>query len=208
MSLALKRRRNGPATREHILEAATQRFCEHSYEDTRLRDIAADVGVDVALVHRAFGSKEQLFNEAMKAAFRPHTLLDAIQTDTAAAVARRAFEPDPGRTAATDPLAMLVRSLSSPQALPLLREFTQADFVAPLAERFAVPGLQRAVLVTACLAGIKIFRDVLALEALADVHRPMVEPMIIAMITAIFDHAPPADMEKRSAPPVGTSDLY
>lgn len=193
MSRTFTRRRNGPATREHILEAAMQRFCERSYEDTRLRDIAADVGVDVALVHRAFGSKEQLFNAAMKAAFRPDTLLDAIRTDTATAVARRAFGPDPGRAAATDPLAMLVRSLSSPQALPLLREFTQADFVAPLAERLAVPGLQRAVLITACLAGIRIFRDVLALEALADVHRPVVEPMITAMITAISGGAPPAE---------------
>ncbi len=57
-------------TWQHILEAATVRFAHYSYEDTRLRDIAADVDVDVAFVHRSFGSKAQLFSEAVNAAAR------------------------------------------------------------------------------------------------------------------------------------------
>ena len=34
-------------TRERILKAAILRFSTHSYEETGLRDIAADVGVDI-----------------------------------------------------------------------------------------------------------------------------------------------------------------
>jgi len=55
-------------TRERILEAAIRQFSRRSYEQTGLRDIATDVGVDVAYVHRCFGSKENLFAEALRAA--------------------------------------------------------------------------------------------------------------------------------------------
>ncbi len=54
-------------TRDRILKAAILRFSTHSYDHTGLRDIAADVGVDMAYVHRSFGSKEKLFYEAVKA---------------------------------------------------------------------------------------------------------------------------------------------
>lgn len=40
-------------TRERILKAAILRFSAHSYDNTGLRDIAADVGVDMAYVHRS-----------------------------------------------------------------------------------------------------------------------------------------------------------
>jgi AcrR family transcriptional regulator len=45
------------ATRDRILNAAMERFSRTSYEQTGLRDIAADVGVDVAYVHRCFARK-------------------------------------------------------------------------------------------------------------------------------------------------------
>lgn len=45
--------------KERILKAAIRRFARHSYEDTGLRDIANDADVDVAYVHRSFGSKDE-----------------------------------------------------------------------------------------------------------------------------------------------------
>ncbi|MFD2029247.1 helix-turn-helix domain-containing protein [Ancylobacter dichloromethanicus] len=67
--------RAAAAKREQILEAAILRFARQSYEDTSLRAIAADVGVDVAHVHRSFGSKELLFAEAIRATTRPERFL-------------------------------------------------------------------------------------------------------------------------------------
>jgi len=46
------------STVDRILAAAVKRFATNSYEATGLRDIASDAGVDVAYVHRRFGSKE------------------------------------------------------------------------------------------------------------------------------------------------------
>lgn len=53
------RRRNASQTRADILSAARRRFAAEGYEGTTLRAIAADVGVDAALVIRYFGSKHQ-----------------------------------------------------------------------------------------------------------------------------------------------------
>jgi AcrR family transcriptional regulator len=58
------RPRNAAQTRADILSAARRRFGAEGYERTTLRAIAADVGVDAALVIRYFGSKQDLFAEA------------------------------------------------------------------------------------------------------------------------------------------------
>ena len=58
------RARNANQTRADILAAARLRFGSEGYERTTLRAVAADVGVDPALVIRYFGSKQDLFAEA------------------------------------------------------------------------------------------------------------------------------------------------
>ena len=49
------RARNAAVTRAALLVAARSRFAELGYDATSLRDIAADAGVDAALVSRYFG---------------------------------------------------------------------------------------------------------------------------------------------------------
>ncbi len=78
-------------TRERILEAAMLRFSKASYDATGLRDIAADVGCDVAYVHRCFGSKERLFAEVVGSALQSRRFLAEMDGDLPAALARRAF---------------------------------------------------------------------------------------------------------------------
>jgi AcrR family transcriptional regulator len=62
--MATTRPRNAIQTRADILAAARRRFGADGYERTTLRAIAADVGVDAALVIHYFGSKHDLFAEA------------------------------------------------------------------------------------------------------------------------------------------------
>ena len=58
----------GQATgKERILASAMLLFARMPYSDTSLRDIAAAAGVDVAYVHRAFGSKAEIFRQALLA---------------------------------------------------------------------------------------------------------------------------------------------
>lgn len=62
--MATTRARNAAETRADILAAARARFGAEGYERTTLRAVAADVGVDAALVIRYFGSKQDLFAAA------------------------------------------------------------------------------------------------------------------------------------------------
>lgn len=59
------RRRDAEATRKHLLTAARARFLTHGYDRTTLRDVAADAGVNMALIKRYFDSKEGLFKAAL-----------------------------------------------------------------------------------------------------------------------------------------------
>ena len=80
--VAQKRKRGRPPvandTRERILEAAIEHFSRRSYEETGLREIASAAQVDVAYVHRCFGSKKRLFADAVSAAVRPKELLEEL----------------------------------------------------------------------------------------------------------------------------------
>ena len=65
------RRPGNPDTREAILAAAREAFAERGYDGASIRAIAAGAGVDPALVHHYFGTKEQLFLAAMQVPFDP-----------------------------------------------------------------------------------------------------------------------------------------
>lgn len=57
----IARTRDAAQTREQLLDAARIRFARDGYTATTVRDIATDVGVNVALINRYFDSKEGLF---------------------------------------------------------------------------------------------------------------------------------------------------
>ena len=109
-----------------------------------------------------------------------------FSTESGADLARRAFEDDPEREAVVDPLALMVHSIASPGALPLIRRIVASEFIAPLADRLEAPGAARAAVIAACLFGIRIFRDVLEVEAMSDAARPDLEPLIAVLFTAIL----------------------
>jgi AcrR family transcriptional regulator len=71
------RRGGDSGTREAILAAARARFGDLGYDRTTIRGIAADAGVDAALVHHFYGSKERLFVAAMRLPVNPLEVLDA-----------------------------------------------------------------------------------------------------------------------------------
>ncbi|MBM7789263.1 TetR/AcrR family transcriptional regulator [Tenggerimyces flavus] len=65
-------------TRETILVAARASFASDGYDATTVRKLAAAVGVDPALVHHYFGSKEELFRSAVGAPVNPASLFPRI----------------------------------------------------------------------------------------------------------------------------------
>jgi AcrR family transcriptional regulator len=57
--------KDAAATRLHLVQAARRRFAFDGYRATTVRDIAAEAGVNVALINRYFGSKEGLFRACL-----------------------------------------------------------------------------------------------------------------------------------------------
>jgi AcrR family transcriptional regulator len=79
MSTAPRGRRPGsPDTRADILGAARARFAERGFGGTTVRAVAADAGVDPALVHHYFGSKDDLFVAALELPIDPRAVLAPI----------------------------------------------------------------------------------------------------------------------------------
>ena len=56
--------RTGQQSKQRILDAARKQFMRDGYERATVRAIAADAGVDVAMVYYFFGNKEGLINAA------------------------------------------------------------------------------------------------------------------------------------------------
>ncbi len=55
-----------PPNRQAILRSAQQQFLARGYDGTTIRSVAAAAGVDPALVHHYFGSKDQLLLAALQ----------------------------------------------------------------------------------------------------------------------------------------------
>lgn len=176
------------ATRDRILEAAILRFARHSYEETGLRDIAADVGVDVGYVHRCFGSKERLFTAALRATAQADRILGDVSRDPAGVLARQVFSRDSvGSSGEVGPLDIVSHSLSSPKAAAVLRTVIMEDFIAPLSARLGRRGLQEASMILALLTGLGIFRAVMELQPLQEREGGMLEQRIARAIACMLE---------------------
>src|SRR3954452_8221023 len=72
-------RRPGPnQTRAAILDAARAAFAHRGYDAVSIRAVARTAGVDPALVHRFYGSKEELFVAARELPISPGQLVPAL----------------------------------------------------------------------------------------------------------------------------------
>ena len=72
------RRPGAPDTRAEVLAAARASFAEKGFRGTTIRAVAASAGVDPALVHHYFGSKDDLFVAALEMPVDPREVLAPV----------------------------------------------------------------------------------------------------------------------------------
>src|SRR5437763_17053508 len=75
------RRPGASSSREDILRAARKLFAERGYEGATMRAIAAQAGVDAALVVHFFGNKATLLGEAIDWPFDPDVEMPKLLVD-------------------------------------------------------------------------------------------------------------------------------
>lgn len=95
----------GPGAQERIRVAARAEFAARGYDKTSVRGIAKAAGVDPALVHHYFGSKDELFAAAIELSMEPALFVPAIlgAGPTASASAWPATSWGSGRTRSAAP---------------------------------------------------------------------------------------------------------
>jgi AcrR family transcriptional regulator len=174
------RRAGDSGTREAILDAARRRFAEHGYDGATIRGIAADAGVDPALVHHFYGTKERLFAASMRMPVVPSEVLSAALAagpagGDAGTVGQRMV--DTVLTIWEQPevhgvmLGLLRSAVTSDKAADLLREFLTDAILGPVSAiaRADAPGeaAYRAGMVASQMLGVALSRYLIRLGPVA-----------------------------------------
>ena len=158
--------KNAAATREAILLAARGRFAKESYDSVGLRDIAADAGVDVALVGRYFGGKEKLFAEVVGDGGADWLQPMPTGQDLPEQLTKLFMNLDDAEHRDhAQRLLIILRSSSSPTAAAIVREALSRDVLQPLASCLVGEAPEaRASLAMAVWMGVTMLRTVMAVE--------------------------------------------
>ncbi|ASW55993.1 TetR family transcriptional regulator [Plantactinospora sp. KBS50] len=195
------RRPGKPGTRDAILGAARTAFAEKGFDNASIRAIAAAAGVDPALVHHYFGTKDQLFLAVMDSPFDPGMLIPNLVAEGRAGLGERlvrTFVTIWDSPAGSVGVALVRSAVSSEWSARLFREFLTTQIL-----RRALAGLDlapaeaplRISLVASQLAGLAMTRYVIRLEPLASAPPETVVAAIGPNIQRYLDgelSAPPA----------------
>jgi AcrR family transcriptional regulator len=163
------RRPGQTETREKILDAARHRFAELGYDGATVRGIAADAGVNAALLHHFFGTKQDLFAAAMNLPVNPATLVPSILAGPRDALGERlvraflaVWATPSGRTPF---IAMLRAAATNEQVALMMRQFIERTVLAEVARFLGVPKI-RVTGIAAQMMGVALLRYVIKLPPL------------------------------------------
>ncbi|MFC0528875.1 TetR/AcrR family transcriptional regulator [Phytohabitans kaempferiae] len=198
------RRPGNPDTREAILAAARETFAERGFDAASIRGIATSAGVDPALVHHYFGTKEQLFKTAMDFPIDPAEVLPQVLAGAPEQVGERLVRfflriwDSPAGAAG---VALMRSAVSNDWSARLMREFVTTQMLRHVLPKFSADPAEaplRASLVASQMAGLAMVRYVLKLEPLAsappEVVVAAVAPNVQRYVTGELG-APPGQRE-------------
>jgi AcrR family transcriptional regulator len=179
--------RKGQRTRRQILEAARAVFGEVGYERATIRGIAAAANVDKSSIVKYFGTKQQLFEEAVTWTIPINDVISEDPSQTAENLARgmlAAWSADPN-----SPMAVLLRaSMTSEDAAQILRTHITYHAISAIATTIDRPDARlRAALLGAMLMGIASQRYLLRMPDLVDVDTEHILQLITPALRAVID---------------------
>lgn len=131
------RRPGNSGTREQIAAAARRQFAQRGYNETSIRSIAAEAGVDPGLIKHFYGTKQQMFTTVMAMPFDSSNLFEMVTAGDTDGIGERAIRgvlallEDPDRVAL---FRGMVRSImSGAEAADVLRLRIESDVLGALA---------------------------------------------------------------------------
>jgi AcrR family transcriptional regulator len=157
-------------TRQAILDAARSAFAARGYEQTTIRAVAAEAGIDASMVMRYYGSKAGLFAAAATADLQVPDLRGVPAERRGEALVRHLVERWED-TSRDDELILLLRTAVTSEAVAAQLQAVLARLVLEPVAAFdaggAQRGAQRGAFIGAQLLGLALCRYILRLEPLA-----------------------------------------
>lgn len=188
------RRPGAPDTRAEILEAARSVFAENGYNRATIRAIAAEAGVDPAMIHHFFGTKEELFVATVDL---PTSFLGNVRERLAAGsddlgerLATFFFSVWEDETTRGSMLGILRAAIGGEdRAADTFREFLTTALIDQIAPQIDGDNPRlRALLMASHLVGIAMTRYVVGLEPIAsadvDAIIALVAPRVQSYVNA------------------------
>ncbi|ORA76825.1 TetR family transcriptional regulator [Mycolicibacter kumamotonensis] len=170
-------------SRDRILASARELFARNGFANTSMRAVASGAGVDAALVHHYFGTKQQLFAAATELPVDPMVVLGPLRETPVDQLGRALPElllPLWDSQSGTGLIAAM-RSMLTGTEVPLARSFFRDIVVAELSQRIDEPdgtGVLRAEFAASQLMGIVVARYIVGLEPLASMPGEQIVDMI------------------------------
>jgi AcrR family transcriptional regulator len=184
------RRPGQTETREEILVAARRLFGEKGYQGATIRGIAAGAGVNPALVHHFFGSKDQVFVAAMNLPLNPATVITSLLDGPREDLGRRVVTLilDVWQVpAAREPFLALIRSATTnDRAARVLRQFFEHAVLDRVAEAQGIPKL-RIALAFSQMLGLLVSRYVLEARPLVGARQEELVQLVAPVIQYYLD---------------------
>ena len=169
-------------TKLRIQQAAAKLFASRSFETVSTRAIAKEAGVDAALIHHYFGSKEGLFQAVLNAAIRPEQLEALVVSESPDDWGRqlvRAADKVWTSPAAPALKAVVRRVLVGHEGM--LREFVTRSLLNRFLSHIKGPEPERrlrASLIGSQMSGLVIARHIVGIEPLASLSTDEVANLI------------------------------
>jgi AcrR family transcriptional regulator len=159
-------------TRDRILDHARDLFARNGISNTSIRAVAAAAGVDSALVHHYFGTKEKLFAAAVHIPIDPMDVIGPLREVPVEELGHRIpsillplWDSDIGTA-----FIATLRSILAGSEVNLFRTFIQDVIAVEVGARVDDPpgsGIVRVQFVASQLVGILMARYILQLEPFA-----------------------------------------
>ncbi|ETB16110.1 TetR family transcriptional regulator, partial [Mycobacterium avium subsp. avium 10-9275] len=159
-------------SRERILASARELFARNGIRNTSIRAVAAAAGVDSALVHHYFGTKEKLFAAAVQIPIDPMQVIGPLREvpvdDLGYALPSMLLPLWDSEVGAA--FIATLRSILAGEEISLFRTFIQDVIgveVGPRVDNPAGSGVIRIQFVASQLVGVVMARYILELEPFA-----------------------------------------
>lgn len=173
------------------MTSARNLFARNGIGNTSIRAIASDAGVDPALIHHYFGTKEKLFTAAINVAFDPAKILVPLRTAPVEELGRllpSLILPVWDSEVGAGMVAALRTALTGDE-IGIFRSFLRDVVVTELAARVDNPkgsGVVRAEFAATQILGIVIARHILELEPMASLPIEQIVDTIAANLQHYF----------------------